>query len=289
MDFFGNVFANLVANILCAGILAVMGWFITKLFKRHRWWLATIGQRLVVTFVALLALNVFIFSFNFQVYVAISPFAAAWAVNTLILSAVATLIYYRFRRLGILQTFISTHKGIDYSQTLTRPRQSFDFLGVGAHKLTSDKNFEKMISRCAQARRPVRLLLSHPDNPVLAKVNSRTKLKVDEYSSRVRESLAKLANFEQTGFNVQVRFYRNLGESPSHQFRLVFIDERICVLSYTIWDEKEGGSNPQILLSSDSPSESARSLYAAFKDHYESIWDDAGTEKVVLKDYARPH
>jgi len=123
----------------------------------------------------------------------------------LIINMLPIWYLWRFHRLGIANTFYSTALGLDYKWSLRRPRRSFDFLGVGAHKLTSLPDFRKMVERCSSGGRPVRLLLSDPDNRLLKKIARRSGSDRDEYSMRVRKSLENIATLKiREGFNIEV-------------------------------------------------------------------------------------
>jgi len=215
----------------------------------------------------------------------LSALSAALSATGLV-SVTNLFFFLRFYRLGLVDTFSNTAGGIDYQSSLRRPRHSFDFLGVGAHKLTSIPEFREMIIRCAKAGRPVRLLLSPPNNPVLRNVATRTGIDRRAYEKRVRESLKTIGDLAiMEGFNIVVKFYHAESEADFQQFRLVFIDDRICVMSYTIWDDQEGRSNPQVVLTAGQSQDSSRSLYYTFKDYFERIWEDDKTIEVDLSKY----
>lgn len=275
-----NVGTEIIANLVWIIIVSAVGYAFFRL-KKHLVWLSvgTIKKSAVLLLVAGAILTI-------PYYFGLITSTTAFAIISVLGPLFGFLMLWRYRRLGIVDAYPSTVDGIDYSDSLKRPRHSFDFLGVGAHKLTSDSNFEDMIKRCASAGRPVKLLLSPPDNPLLQSVAARSGIDKKEYGRRVRESLRKIATLSlNSGFNIQVRFYEAKNRSDFQQFRLVFIDDRLCIFSYTIWDSKEGRSNPQLILDATDRNFSSTGLYYAFRDYFERIWDDENTVEVDLSKY----
>jgi hypothetical protein len=81
-----------------------------------------------------------------------------------------------------------------------------------------------------------------------------------------------------------VRFYEARTERDYQQFRLMFIDDTICLLSHTVWDTSDGSNNPQIVLVSRR-SARTRQIFSAFSDYFERVWSDATTTEVDLSKY----
>jgi hypothetical protein len=279
-DLPSEIATGLLSNLLWFILAALSGWALFWARRRLVWWFVGSTRKLLIFS---LVLGGFLSVLVRLGLISLNGAAYALSIGSLALS------YYllrRFQGLGIIDAFGSTEGGINFNASLKKPNHSFDFLGVGAHKLTSDGEFRLMVKRCARGGRPVRLLLSHPDNPVLKNVASRSGIDRDTYALRVRESLrliAQLANRE--GFNIEVKFYRAESDADYQQFRLVFIDDRICIMSYTIWDEKEGRSNPQLVLYAGKDQSSMKSLYYTFKDHFERTWVDPSSQPVDLSRY----
>ncbi len=276
----GGVATEVISNIIWI-VLAVIGvWLAARIRRRFVWWsVGAIRKLIILTVISILAVNIL----TYLQY--LDSDNVAYVLSLFILLA-GIYVLYRFKRLGIVDVFINTVNGIDYRASLRRSRHSFDFLGVGAHKLTSIPDFREMITRCAKGGRPVRLLLSHPDNPVLRNVASRAGIDRNTYASRVRDSLRTIADLSvKEGFNIVVRFYNAESKADFQQFRLVFIDDRICIMSFTIWDNQEGRSNPQVILNAGQNEGSSSSLYYTFKDYFERMWADEKTTEVDLSKY----
>jgi len=187
-----------------------------------------------------------------------------------------------FIRLGILDAFYSTKSGIDFKNSLNLARNSLSFLGIGAHKLTGLNEFRDAIERCAQSGRTARFLLSPPDNPLLEKLASRHGAAQDRYRKNVQESLRILSKLKAEGFNIEVKHYAVREEGDFQKFRLLIIDESICVVSWTVWSKTMGLDNPQLILKRRSNDGTVRSLASAYSDYFESIWEDPNSTIVDL-------
>lgn len=211
--------------------------------------------------------------------------AVSLGISLVIVAFAGFWIVRPFSRAGIYAAYETTSKGIGFEQSLKLVHSKLDFLGIGADKLTRSAEFEQALLRVSRAGSPVRLLLSSPDNPILRAVANRASLNPTVYQKRVKESLGRLARLRiDKGFNIEVRFYAATSEKDYQQFRLMFIDERICLVSHTVWDTSDGGSNPQIVLVAK-PERRTRQLIAAFSDHFERVWNDNTTQIVDLVKY----
>ena len=182
------------------------------------------------------------------------------AVFVSVLAGIA-LTYTALRpllRIGIIEAFSHTESGIGYSDSLKLAHHSISFMGIGAHKLTSIPEFEKAVRRC-------------------------TVPKV--YADNVKASLTTLANLHiNSGLNIDVRYHPAQDRRDFQQFRLMFLDGDICLMSWAVWDAAMGRNNPQILLrQSGSPESRKATLFKAFEDYFDETWSQA--EDVPLKDF----
>lgn len=275
-----DVGAKLIAAPITVAIVSAMSYARSYLGNKFKWlFIGTLKRTALLLFAG-----------NATAYLlahyAIIDSTVALIISAAIGSWAALSTAFKFHQVGVLDAFKSTETGFSYASSVKQPTHSFDFLGVGAHKVTSEKEFAKMVERFGTSKRPIRFLLSPPENPLLRSIAARNVLDKNTYRDRVKASLKILAELSETrGFNIQVRFYRALGSSVFNQFRLVFIDDRYCVMSYTVWDSKEGRSNPQLILRSHGREPKSRSLYSTFKDYYDSLWEDEKTVAVDLKKY----
>lgn len=275
-----GIITNIISNILWIILIAaatVCYFFLRKFIQ----WIRISALKKFLALVTISCTASFV-----ATYYGIVTLVEALVFCLVVITTLASAYLYGFSRIGVIATFENTVRGIDYSTSLLWSKRSFDFLGVGAHKLTTDSEFSKMVARCSDAGRPIRLLLSPPTNPVLQKVANRSGTASNTYERRVKDSLRIIGDLVLVhGRNIQVRFYKATSESDFHQFRLVFIDDKYCILSFTVWDNQEGRSNPQMILAATDKEESHRSIYYAFRDYFERIWADENTVEVNLRDY----
>ena len=193
--------------------------------------------------------------------------------------ALSVLVWMSFRGLanvGILDAHRSVKVGVGFSASLRTAQTSISFLGIGADKLTKEKDFEGAITRCAGAGRSARFLLSPIDNPLLEQMAMQHNLRRDEYKDRVRDSIKRLAALKlRRGLNIEVRQYNARSIQDMQQFRLVFLNDATCLLSWTVWGSHAGTENPQIILDRGSGTGRDRRLYAAFQAHFDALWEES--------------
>jgi len=215
-----------------------------------------------------------------------TPASASWLVLLagFLAFTVATTVSLRgLIASGIADAFVATGSGVDYKASLRLSRKSISFLGIGADKLTAEPEFRNALERCATNGRVVRLLLSPPDNGLLETLARRNGANPDAYKVKVNESLRRLRKFkEDDGYNVEVRFYPSVHEWDLQQFRLMFIDDNICLLSWTVWGAHLGRNNPQIVLKQPSTVVSEATLYKAFADHFQEVWQGGQVVDLAL-------
>ena len=209
------------------------------------------------------------------------------AVFVSVLAGIA-LTYTALRpllRIGIIEAFSHTESGIGYSDSLKLAHHSISFMGIGAHKLTSIPEFEKAVRRCTSSGSRCRFLLSRPDNPLLEKLARQNNAVPKVYADNVKASLTTLANLHiNSGLNIDVRYHPAQDRRDFQQFRLMFLDGDICLMSWAVWDAAMGRNNPQILLrQSGSPESRKATLFKAFEDYFDETWSQA--EDVPLKDF----
>lgn len=187
------------------------------------------------------------------------------------------MIYYlkqwrgRLRKLGIYSADTQIRKGIDYRRSLSLCRNELKFLGIGAGKLTKESSaFENAVSKCRQDQ-PIKLLLCIPTHEILIEAAKRFGKPEREYIQIVLGSLRKIAELKVKYPNIEVRFYRNF-----QIFRLMFIDDSICLLSYNVIGEGDGSQLPQLHIVK--PSQTQRvinSLYFPLEKYYEDLWKES--------------
>jgi hypothetical protein len=180
----------------------------------------------------------------------------------------------QFWRIGLVGADAQIQSGLDFSKALSLVSNSMDFLGIGAAKMTAEvAAFESAIKRCQRPERPVRFLLCRPDYEGLTKMARSASADNDQrsYQKRVQSSLAVIADLRnKRSWNIQVRFYNDF---PI--FRLMFINESICLASHYVLGKGSGAELPQLHIVRPSGSRDVDSLYYAFHSYFERFWDEA--------------
>lgn len=204
----------------------------------------------------------------------IAQLPSPW-LTLLLTSAVLAMVVFselnQFWRIGLVGADRHVASGIDYASALKMSKHSFAFLGIGAAKLTQNqKDFRDAIDRCNRAT-PVRLLLSRPDEEELERFAQMAGKAKDSYQATVRESLRFIAMLKNTEKkNIQVRFYRRV---PA--FRLMFVDEASCLMSYYVMGKGDGSNLPQLHIIKSPGSQDIDSLYFGFNEYFEKMWNDS--------------
>jgi hypothetical protein len=183
-------------------------------------------------------------------------------------------------RVGILNAFETTRKGISADRSLDMVRENLDFLGIGGAKLTDSKEFNNMLDRCRQKGGILRFLLSSPDNPALDQLATSNSHHSRSYQSRVRESIREIiTRTNKPGFNCEVRIYTLSHKIALPHFRLFFIDKKYCIFSQLVWNSSEAADNPQVILRRDSKNSSS-SLYIGYMSYFDDLWNSSDTKVV---------
>jgi hypothetical protein len=143
-----------------------------------------------------------------------------------------------------------------------------DFLGIGAAKLTDEKpEFDAAVGRCQRPERPVRFLLCRPDDEKLIEMAQSAERDRGSYQTKVLDSLRAIADLRNNrAWNVQVRFYR---EFPT--FRLMFIDDAICLASHYVLGKGSGAELPQLHVVKPKGSRDVDSLYYGFNSYFNRL------------------
>jgi hypothetical protein len=178
----------------------------------------------------------------------------------------------QFWKIGLVGADKEVRTGIDYVSALSMCQNSLDFLGIGAGKLVQNqKEFKLAIDHCNREDRPVRLLLIDPTTPGLERIAKMAGKDPQAYRKGVIDSLrfiARLRNEEQK--NIQVRLYKDF-----QAFRLMLINDSICLMSYYILGKGDGSNLPQLHIVKPSAARDVDSLYYGFSAYFGKIWDDS--------------
>jgi hypothetical protein len=179
----------------------------------------------------------------------------------------------QFWQVGLIGADRHILDGIDYSKSLKMCTNSLSFLGIGARKLTENTaDFEAAIQRCNRPNRPIRFLLCRPDNELLRKAAQSAGQATDAYENRLKQSLTVIANCRnRRQWNIEVRFY----DVPLPLFRLMFIDEWLCLASHYVFGEGDGSEWPQLHVRRSANERDVNSLYHPFQQYFDQLWAKA--------------
>jgi hypothetical protein len=196
--------------------------------------------------------------------------------------AVSALVLWRFLReelnqfwqVGLIGADRQVEGGVNYSSSLQLCNDSLDFLGIGASKLVREtREFVDAINRCHRSGRPIRFLLCRPDNEQLIEMARQAGRPDGEYQKSVRDSLKVLAELRcGRAKNIEVRFYSRLP-----LFRLMFIDDSLCLASHYVFGEGDGSHLPQlhVIKSIGLKRRDVESLYHPLRTYFEQLWDES--------------
>lgn len=274
---FDNVVTNLIANAI-GGVLVFIAnklrlWLFVESKKRDPRRLSLVFLIPILTW---LALNIVIF----LPVSAVLPNSLKISVP-IITSLVVFWCLWRdinqFLAVGILGADKNVRDGIDYEHSLRLCQNNLSFLGIGASKLTASDEFKKTLERCSDDQ-PTHFLLSEPTNENLKKAAKRANRPVEEYRNIVLKSLKIIAQLKnERNFKIDVRFYQN---EPI--FRMMFIDDSLCLLSYNIFGKGDGSDFPQLHIFNSSGKQKEKTFYYPLKIYFEQQWQK-GVEWNFLK------
>lgn len=174
----------------------------------------------------------------------------------------------RLRGVGVVGADLEIRKGINYKRSLSLCHNTLRFLGIGAAKLTKEDEFEKAIRRC-RPEQPIKFLLCEPTHDILIEAAKRFGKDRDEYKDIVTNSLRKIAQLKERYSNIEVRFY-----STFQIFRLMFIDDSICLVSYNVMGQGDGSQLPQLhILRAPQSQQDVNSFYYTLERYFDILWD----------------
>jgi hypothetical protein len=267
VDFFDKGFwQNIVAEAVFAVATIIILWA-----KRAavRWYPVTgrIWNRafLALLFAVLVASNGW--------YLRADPLHYWWffVVSTAISFALMWRELAQFWTIGIVGGDQHVGTGLSYDRALRLCRNSVAFLGVGAAKLSESKEFATAMQRCHRpTSATIRFLLVNPNHDILRHAAEQKGVRPHEYQQKVEDSLKKLARFNQENhYNIEVRFYP---EMIKPLFRLMFINEQLCLVSYDVFGEGDGSQLPQMHVKRFEDKRDTDSFYYPFREYFDRLW-----------------
>jgi hypothetical protein len=261
----GSVARDFVVNLAATAAWALLVWLVSTLRR-------IAGARRPVLRTLLLALaSLFFVGFNIGVRYYYTAFGNAFLfISTSILVSGWWLEIRQFWLLGIVGVGSDPTSDSRYDRALQLCRNSLDFVGIGARKLTDRRvAFDAAMTRCHRDNRPIRFLLCAPSNARLIQMALQAGRPANEYQENVRASLRILKLFrEERARNIEVRFYDELPV-----FRLMFINDDICLASHYVFGEGDGSRLPDVYIKRYAGKRDVDSIYYGFRRYFEQLWD----------------
>ena len=259
-----SVLANVIANSIWLILGIVFIFFRTRLQRLRR---AVRPALLGLMALSYVSANLFNHSHPFV------PHIGFFLVSSMIIGIVVWHELYQFWRIGLVGADKTIDSGLDFKRSLNLCTNSLDFLGVSGSKLTTVKpDFEEAIGRCHRDTRPIRFLLCNPKSADLIRIAKRAAKPDAQYQETARKSLRVLADLRNNRqWNIKVRFYRSLP-----LFRLMFIDDALCLASHYVFGEGEGGQLPQLHVRKPTTRQrDVETLYYPFRKYFDQTWEEA--------------
>jgi hypothetical protein len=177
----------------------------------------------------------------------------------------------RFWKVGIVKADPTITQGLSYEKSLNLCANGLEFLGIGAGKLTTASTFEAAMRRCHRPDRPIRFLLARANSKTLEDAAKRKGLAPSAYGATVNKSLQILRELKiEKSLNIEVRMY---SEKEDPVFRLMFINDSLCLVSYHVFGEGDGSQLPQLHLNRSSSVRDTQLFYRCFREYFEKLWD----------------
>ncbi len=267
----GDLLKGLISSLIAAGLFEFLKWIGHKYSLAWNRW----DPRMVPILHYILLIIWGVSGIIIHSYVIFFDITFIWIMPAYFIWSFLMLLYFINRRnrlwyVGIYGADKKIKEGIDYKTSLSLIKNEFIFLGIGASKLTDQKQeFEQAIQNCMQDR-PVRLLLCKPTSEMLIDAANRFGKPVEEYNERVITSLRYISNLKSKYKNIQVRFYEKI---PI--FRMMFVDNSICLLSYNVTGEGDGSQLPQIHVVNKTRERAINSLYYSLMRYFKDLWEES--------------
>jgi hypothetical protein len=268
-----NLLNNILAGIISAVIIFIIKWFFEKLYVliRRR------DPRFHPLFL-FVSLFVVWFIINYISAFHIFPISEAKSIPFLIsvfsFSSLAYIFFLlfelnKFWSVGIRGVDKNINLGINYKKSLELCQNKIMFLGIGAGKLSKDKEFINALNRCKQT--PIKFLLCNPENKALISAAKSSCKPDDEYKNIVLNSLRVIAELkDRRDLNIEVRLY--LGEPI---VRMMFIDDSICLFSYNALGEGDGSQLPQLHIVKNHSHRDVESFYYFLEKYFNNLWESS--------------
>lgn len=180
-------------------------------------------------------------------------------------------------------TYTTSHSSFSYVEAINASNTSFRLLGVGADKVTSNKEeFDNMIERVMGHEGIVRLLMLDP-NSYSVIVNQRREEEFIKFQQNIKNSLYRIAETInllgcQKYLKIKSYFVHQRDNMPP--FRLTFVDEERCIVSPRDFSEGNRAEIQPQLIFRKSATQGGLGYYGAFHTYFESLWRQSTEETV---------
>ncbi|MFM0082298.1 hypothetical protein P0D72_26050 [Paraburkholderia sediminicola] len=198
---------------------------------------------------------------------------------SLALASIPIIFILKLRRFGITDADYSVASGINYKDALKSARAGFQFLGIGASKLTAEQpEIREAIRIAARSNEQVKMLLVDPEASSvfrrLEKMDGTTG-----YAANVQGSVLFLKTLAaDSKDSMQLRFYCPETMDDVKPLRLFFADNA-CLLSPfspSTGEKDQGRGLPQIRLTAIGfPNPRDPTLYHALKRYFDKNWNES--------------
>jgi len=215
--------------------------------------------------------------------------ASFWyLLGVVVAVAASTFFVWRLRKIGIVSVDAETASGLDYKGALALVKSGFDFVGIGAAKLTHNtSDFTLAVERANQNSGQIRLILCDPRADAVRRLERIANVDSGSYLLNVQRSFASICHLKNRfPKNIQIHIYRPANEGELITVRLMLINKTICLLSQNVFgnDAKQGKSVPQLHLSAKPWLGSSPTFYMAFERYFEQLWT-SGSVEVTEQDF----
>lgn len=275
----GFTIGSIIASLVGAVIFAPVPFLINSLLnyvavKSNYSIIVPHGQRIIISFI-LLMLSVG----AFWSFVHFSPL---FFISVVVVQAVYSYAILKpVSDVGIFRVSRHMDAGVSYRDSLKMCQTKLFFLGTSSGKLIDcGDDFVNAIARCSRniSGGTVRFLLSRPDNPLLVSAAKQYNQSPDKYVDISLKSLKRLADLKRDrDLDFEVRFYKSQHQRDFQSFRLMFINNTICIVSYNAYGKGDGSKQPQIVLKRRDEHNQVDNFYFAFDAYFDRVWNDADT------------
>jgi len=275
-----DILLGAIGSAVAAALVFVVAWAFKVLlggFRKR----VLFGWLLFMPFstkIIIISILVFLFQATWMLF-SLPYFHVVFVITCLNLLIGYWIILHPLSGIGIYGADMSVQQGVDYTQALKLCQNQIEFFGTGAAKLTENSEFEPAVQRCSRAGRPMKFLLAKPDNPILNRAARQANCDPHEYKNKVISSLRKLYSLQKKNmYNIEIRFYRSDRQIDYPYFRLMFIDDTICLVSYNEYGKGTGSQFPQLHLKSFSHQRRRQdfsSFFWPYQRYFNDIWEEA--------------